>query len=301
MTEGFPTEPMGYPPEASEVRGAMFFSTVFRELYYTQLAGDIFEANQLLTGNRPLGVWKYEFSHPTLKNDHSAQIDRFCGLFETLGDRRLATNLFQGLELLVDAALSAEKGITQATVDELVSFFKAKGRFDEKKQIVTATWKLKHFKQPKVPVFHHEEGKEVRKDPGQLHSDFIKENLTYTDEENESLVDLVQEIPLGLERVEETLRTVEVAMLKQEITQGKPVEDGGLTDSILDEFKSVQTSDLLKALALIYARCGAECGKTLRLLDEAEISWGYFYDHNPFEPHCNAHANNFIVVDPTQN
>jgi hypothetical protein len=28
------------------------------------------------------------------------------------------------------------------------------------------------------------------------------------------------------------------------------------------------------------------------------ISWGYFTDHSPFEPHCNAHPNNFIVLDP---
>lgn len=45
-------------------------------------------------------------------------------------------------------------------------------------------------------------------------------------------------------------------------------------------------------------RCGAECGKIKRLLDENEISWGYFTDHNPFEPHCNSHPNNLVVLDP---
>jgi hypothetical protein len=29
---------------------------------------------------------------------------------------------------------------------------------------------------------------------------------------------------------------------------------------------------------------------------EAGISWGYFFDHSPFEPHCNAHPNNFIIL-----
>ena len=28
----------------------------------------------------------------------------------------------------------------------------------------------------------------------------------------------------------------------------------------------------------------------------AGISWGYFFDHNPFEPHCNAHPNNFLIL-----
>ena len=45
-------------------------------------------------------------------------------------------------------------------------------------------------------------------------------------------------------------------------------------------------------------RCGAEAGKIKRLLDEHEISWGYYTDHNPFEPHCNAHPNNLVVLDP---
>lgn len=37
------------------------------------------------------------------------------------------------------------------------------------------------------------------------------------------------------------------------------------------------------------------------MLDENEISWGYFTDHNPFEPHCNAHPNNLVVLDPRNN
>jgi hypothetical protein len=36
-------------------------------------------------------------------------------------------------------------------------------------------------------------------------------------------------------------------------------------------------------------------------LDENLISWGYFIDHNPFEPHCNAHPNNFVVLNPNLN
>ena len=33
----------------------------------------------------------------------------------------------------------------------------------------------------------------------------------------------------------------------------------------------------------------------------AGISWGYFFDHSPFEPHCNAHPNNFLVLPSDQN
>lgn len=52
---------------------------------------------------------------------------------------------------------------------------------------------------------------------------------------------------------------------------------------------------------MIFIRCGAECGKVKRILDEATISWGFFTDHQVFEPHCNAHPNNLILLDPSEN
>jgi len=54
----------------------------------------------------------------------------------------------------------------------------------------------------------------------------------------------------------------------------------------------------MDAICLIFARAGSEAGKAKRLLDENLLSWGFFTDHNPFEPHCNAHPNNFVVLDP---
>ena len=84
--------------------------------------------------------------------------------------------------------------------------------------------------------------------------------------------------------------------------ENSSLAEDGLTEEIIAAFKQVQDGgSILETIALIYARCGAECGKVKRLLDEAEISWGFFTDHNPFEPHCNAHPNNFLVVDPTSN
>mmetsp|Transcript_45057 Transcript_45057/g.32935 ORF Transcript_45057/g.32935 Transcript_45057/m.32935 type:complete len:89 (+) Transcript_45057:43-309(+) len=50
-------------------------------------------------------------------------------------------------------------------------------------------------------------------------------------------------------------------------------------------------------MALLFERVGYECGRIKRIFDEHNISWGYFVDHNLFEPHCNAHPNNFIVLD----
>ena len=65
--------------------------------------------------------------------------------------------------------------------------------------------------------------------------------------------------------------------------------------------RQADIDQVVRAIPLVFARCGAEAGKIKRLLDEHEISWGYFTDHNPFEPHCNAHPNNLVVLDPTKN
>lgn len=56
-------------------------------------------------------------------------------------------------------------------------------------------------------------------------------------------------------------------------------------------------SEFSENIALLFARIGYETGQFKRALDENQISWGYFIDHNLFEPHCNAHPNNFLVLD----
>lgn len=78
-------------------------------------------------------------------------------------------------------------------------------------------------------------------------------------------------------------------------------QDCAMFSKSLHTLQSTEIEILTAAIPLIFMRCGAECGKVKRLFDENEISWGYFTDHNPFEPHCNAHPNNLIVLDPQSN
>lgn len=30
---------------------------------------------------------------------------------------------------------------------------------------------------------------------------------------------------------------------------------------------------------------------------ENNINWGYYKDHDPYIHHCNAHPNNFVILD----
>lgn len=52
-------------------------------------------------------------------------------------------------------------------------------------------------------------------------------------------------------------------------------------------------------IATLYWRIGREIGEFLRFMKEKDIMWGYFFDYNPCEPHCNSHPNNFIVLPPS--
>ena len=60
LDQGFPLEPMAWPPGISEeVRGCQFSNTVFREMYYQKLVNEMLESEKLTGANIPLGIWQY--------------------------------------------------------------------------------------------------------------------------------------------------------------------------------------------------------------------------------------------------
>ena len=227
-----------------------------------------------------------------IQNACKDQITKYCGIFKTLGDRRLQTNLFQGLHRLIGYAIrhNAATCTSAENLSQLTEMFSSKGRFNEKNELMQT---------PKLKI-HRSHA------PGQLHKDYITQNRIYTDEENARLNDfssifLAQQSAgqqVVFHKLAESLQSLELPNLKQNMTG----EEQQLLAENLQVLKQSTDSDTLaKAIPLIFSRCGAEAGKTKRLLDEHEISWGYFTDHNPFEPHCNAHPNNLVVLDPTKN
>lgn len=68
-----------------------------------------------------------------------------------------------------------------------------------------------------------------------------------------------------------------------------------IEDSSLDQFQNQYARQLALKLAYLFWNVGYEAGEIKRIFQDSNISWGYFIDHNPFEPHCNAHPNNFAV------
>lgn len=64
---------------------------------------------------------------------------------------------------------------------------------------------------------------------------------------------------------------------------------------------SISLKHLLTTLETLFFKLGLECGLIKRVMIENDISWGYFFDHCPFQPHCNSHPNNFLVWSDTDN
>lgn len=106
---------MEYPPHYLEVRGVQFSNTAYRELYFSAKINKILEPHGLMAGNKPHGLWKYS---PHIKNTENAfpLLEKYCGIYETYGDKRLATNLMTGLFAIIDRLILA--GIRSGLVNE---------------------------------------------------------------------------------------------------------------------------------------------------------------------------------------
>ena len=98
LDQGFPIEPMQWPFGSSDVRGCQFSNTVYREMVFQKKVNEMLEQNKLVGANLPLGLWQYgkfqEIPEMGIKHECVDEIVKYCGIFKTVGDRRLQTNLF---------------------------------------------------------------------------------------------------------------------------------------------------------------------------------------------------------------
>ena len=88
-----------HPPcqDGVEIRGCCFSHTVLIEQYTSDLIGKLLAKHGVLVGNLPLAMWQYD----SIQEDALPEVIKYCGVFETLGEKRLASHLFPGLESLL--------------------------------------------------------------------------------------------------------------------------------------------------------------------------------------------------------
>ncbi|CDW85126.1 UNKNOWN [Stylonychia lemnae] len=240
MNLGFNKQQMAFPEEWQEIRGVQFSNTAFREIYFSEKINNLLNQKGFVLGNTPYGLWKYSEDIDNLTND-CPKLDKYCGIYKTFGDKRLATHLFQGIEIILKSLINI--GIQQGDIsidhlDKLKNLFN-QSRINTQNNSISKTSTLTKFKDPSIS------------------NPKIQEDLSEYCQHSES--------------VKQTLK------------------------ERLQNFSSIL--GFLEAVILMFKRAGYETGQVKRTLDENLISWGYYIDHNPFQPHCNAHPNNFLVLD----
>lgn len=79
-----------------EIRGCCFEHTGLNEQYMSERVGQLLSEHEIAVGNKPVGLWRYE-----VPSDTTPMVTKYCGLFKTLGERRVSSHLLPGLETLV--------------------------------------------------------------------------------------------------------------------------------------------------------------------------------------------------------
>jgi len=109
-----------------EIRGCQFENTVFRELYYSHKVNEILKKYNMYCANIPLGYFKYdkdikfveEFLNKKNKIiNEASEIDKYCSIFKTLGDKRLGAHLLRGIEIIMDDII--ETAINEFKLDQI--------------------------------------------------------------------------------------------------------------------------------------------------------------------------------------
>jgi hypothetical protein len=118
---------MVYPEECKEIRGVQFVNTAFRELFYSRKIGEIIKPYGYKVGNEGIGLWRYSPEETKFLNA-CPYIDKFCGLYKTYGDKRLATNLIGGLMMLLRGVKVGKTGLIKQLFD--------KRRLNEKGELI---------------------------------------------------------------------------------------------------------------------------------------------------------------------
>ena len=274
-------------------RGSQYDSTCFREFFYSEKLDAILKEHNIHCANSPIGFWKYgkdlhilpkenvkKEDIPNLENK-MPEIDKYCGIFQTLGDKRLRTHLLCGLEKILEiiSTLCVSKQlINEELLNEIKKIFPATRLPDN-----IETFKTVKFFGPldipfdewvKKPVFQ------------KSHYDAIVSCEQFKKEINEN-----KNLKIFLEQSEhfdEIYNLLSVNFSEKHKLMSK---------NIIENMKKEQTKGkkFFSTLLNIYIRIGYEVGKIKRLMQDSNINWGSYIDRG-CNYHRNAHTDNLVVL-----
>jgi len=275
-------------------RGSQFDSTCFRELYYSGKVDESLKKINMRCANYPIGFWKYGKDLkilpkenikledlPKLENE-VPEIDKYCGIFRTLGDKRLRTHLLCGFDKILDniAKLCVKKNlINEEQLNEIKKIY-PESRLPDKFQTFKT---IKLFGPTNNTPFDEWCKKPVYK---QSHYDAIISCDKLKKEINEN-----KNLQIFIEQAENYDEIYNI------LSEGLSETHKIIAKSIIENLKTGQKNGkkFFQTLLNIYIRIGYEVGKIKRNLQDAQINWGSYIDRG-CSYHCNAHSNNLVVL-----
>ena len=274
-------------------RGSQYDTTCFRELYYTEKLDEALKKLNNRCANSPIGFWKYDKNLHILPKENikpddilklenqMPEINKYCGIYRTLGDKRLRSHLLCGLERVMDAITTiciSKQLINEEIMNEIKKIYPA-SRLPDKIQ----TFKTIEFFGPINISFDEWVKKPVY---GKNHYDSIIscEKLKKEINENKFLKIFIDQS----ENYDEIYK-----VLSEKLNDKRKSIAANIIENMKQEQKNGKK--FFSTLLNIYIRIGYEVGKIKRCLQDANINWGSYIDRG-CTYHCNAHSNNLVVL-----
>jgi hypothetical protein len=251
--------------DAIDIRGCQFFCTAFREQHLSHVMNEKLNKIGYSCANIPVGVCEYDSQAIVGAGliNSCPSIPKCCGIFRTLGEKRLNTHVLQGLEILLYYLVKSSS--IEVDLPSMQAMF-PKARHEKDWVDLTFSCLTSDWKYPE-----HE-----------TYTQFISKPV-YTD--NSYLVN----------SLESKLVTPSFTTDKEKLLDYCNKQAGIHGDYLKDHIADLLSKDVMNTFATIYANAGYECGQILRVFADEGLNWGSYVDHTP-EGHCNAHGNNFVLL-----
>ena len=275
-------------------RGSQYDSTCFRELFYSEKADENLKKLNFRCANYPIGFWKYgKDLHilpkenikiedlPKLENQ-MPEVDKYCGIFRTLGDKRLRTHLLCGLEKILEVIstiCTSKQLINEEIMNEIKKIYPQNRLPNE-----FETYKTIKFFGPDPKISYEEWYKKPVYEKKHYDSIISCEILKKEIKENKNVKIFID----TCENYDELYTLLSEKLSEKHKTMAK---------NIIDKMKNDQKNGkkFFETLLNIYNRIGYEVGKIKRCFQNANINWGSYVDRGA-SYHCNAHSNNLVVL-----
>ena len=275
-------------------RGSQYDSTCFRELFYSEKADENLKKLNFRCANYPVGFWKYGkdlhiLPKENIKNEdlpklenQMPEVDKYCGIFRTLGDKRLRTHLLCGLEKILEVIstiCTSKQLINEEIMNEIKKIYPQNRLPNE-----FETYKTIKFFGPDPKISYEEWYKKPVYEKKHYDSIISCEILKKEIKENKNLKIFID----TCENYDELYTLLSEKLSEKHKTMAK---------NIIDKMKNDQKNGkkIFETLLNIYIRIGYEVGKIKRCFQDANINWGSYVDRGA-SYHCNAHSNNLVVL-----